>query len=503
MPVDTNRVHAAFQAVKAACDPAARAAALERACGEDPGLRQAVEIMLRQEEERNALTMNTPQPLLTDVTQGVVLPGPTGKSGDAVSDSESISAGRRPRFPAGSRLGKYEIRRFLARGGMGEVYHGFDPLIERDVALKVLPASLATNSDALKRFRTEARAIGKLLHSHTVALYEIGEHEQSFFLAMEFVPGGSLADLLAGTGKLEWKRATRFLHEVCQGLSAAHAVGVMHRDIKPENLLLSADDHIKITDFGLAKAMQSSNQASLNLTSPGQALGTPLYMSPEQFAGAQVDHRSDLYSAGATYYYCLTGTRPFAHATDLMQLMFAHANAPVPDPRQVDPQIPAECAAVIARAMAKSPADRYGSAAEMGAALAPLLVEKPKQAELVFWLVEPSRLQARSLQTMLAEFGVGRTRVFAAVADTLAAAAQGLPTAILSALHLSDGTGEDLLDKIRALPGGGGVFSFLLSSDTALTSPASYRPGRPLVLTKPITKDVLAQVVERVRALKG
>ena len=403
-----------------------------------------------------------------------------------------------PRFAAGSKLGKYDVKGFLARGGMGEVYRGFDPLIERDVALKVLPAGLSTNSDSMQRFMAEARAVGKLLHSHTVALYEIGQHGSTLFLAMEFVPGGSVADLLAREGKLDWKRATRFMHEVCQGLAAAHAVGVMHRDIKPENLLRTTDDHVKITDFGLAKALDAMSQP--NLTKPGNVLGTPVYMSPEQFTGVGVDHRADLYSAGATYYHLLTGQWPYANATTIMQIMFAHTGGPVPDPRAVVPDLPAGCAAVVTRAMAKRPEDRFASAAEMAAASAPLLEDR---AEVVFWLVEPSRLQARSLQGMLGELGVAKTRVFANMADTLAAAAQGLPTVILSALHLADGSGEDLVARVGALPGGGAVFSFLISSDAAMANPASYRPGRPTVLAKPVTKDILTHVVERVRALKG
>ena len=205
----------------------------------------------------------------------------------------------------------------------------------------------------MKRFLAEARAVGKLLHSHTVALYEIGQEDETMFLAMEFVPGGSVADLLAKEGKLEWKRATRFLHEVCQGLAAAHAVGVIHRDIKPENLLRTNDDHVKITDFGLAKALDAAAQPALNLTRPGNVLGTPLYMSPEQFSGVGVDHRADLYSAGATYYHLLTGERPYATATNLMQIMFAHSTGPILNPVDVVPDLPAECAAVVARSMAK------------------------------------------------------------------------------------------------------------------------------------------------------
>ena len=492
MPVDPNRAEAVFQ-LAAAADVAAQAALLDRECGGDGGLRQQVETRLQRHQELEGTVIGEPSALAAAATLDGV---------DSVAESGEATAPR-PRFPAGGKLGKYDIKSFLARGGMGEVYHGYDPLVERDVALKVLPAGLSAKTESMQRFLTEARAVGKLLHSHTVALYEIGQHDASLFLAMEFVPGGSLADLVAKEGKLDWKRATRFLHEVCQGLAAAHAVGVMHRDIKPENLLRTADDHIKITDFGLAKALDAMAQPTLNLTKPGNVLGTPIYMSPEQFTGVGVDHRSDIYSAGATYYAMLTGQRPFADALTIMQVMYAHGAAPVPDPRAVVPDLPAGCAAVVGKAMAKRPEDRYSSAAEMEAAAAALLNEKPAPTELVFWLVEPSRLQARSLQGILGELGVAKIRVFANVADTLAAAPQGLPTAILATMHLADGTGEDLVAKVRDMPGGGGVFSFLISSDAAMIDPAAYRPGRPIVLTKPVTKDILVHVVERVRAIRG
>lgn len=470
-------------------DPAAQVEFVERECGADSDLRLCVEEMLRHQQDRIS-------------PSGDGLGTETGEiTLDHRAKNGLDEAAMQPQFPDGARLGKYEIKNFISRGGMGEVYRGFDPLIEREVALKLLPASLAAQPDSLRRFLSEARAVGKLLHPHTVVLYELGQDGATQYLAMEFVPGGSIANLLAREGKLDWRRATRMMHEVCLGLAAAHAVGVIHRDIKPENLLRTLDDHVKITDFGLAKAMDSLSKPGP--TQAGHLLGTPNYMSPEQFNGGSLDHRSDLYSAGATYCALLTGKRPFPDATTIYQLMYAHCNAPAPDLRVLAPEIPAGCATVVARAMAKAPADRYGSAEEMAAALAALLAEKAERPSPAIWLVEPSALQARIIKSLLAEVGAPPSRIFSSVADTLAAAAQGLPAAILSALHLDDGSGEDLADRVRALPGGSGVFCFLLSSDPVLSSATSFRPGRPIVLMKPVTKDVLALVAERVRALHG
>ncbi|HZZ82272.1 MAG TPA: serine/threonine-protein kinase [Gemmataceae bacterium] len=280
MPVDLDRVKRVFEAVSAVDDSSARTALLERECGNDAKLRQQVEAMMRDKEQLASTQITSQSVIELDVT--------------FTPRQQPAKTGPEPRFPPGSRLGKYDIQAFLARGGMGEVYRGFDPLVERLVALKVLPAGLATNSEAMQRFLAEARAVGKLQHSHTVTLFEIGQHDDTLFLAMEFVPGGALADLLEKQGKLDWKRATRFLCEVCDGLAAAHAVGVVHRDIKPENLLRTSDDHVKITDFGLAKALDAMSGQGLNLTKPGNVLGTPIYMSPEQCTGAGVDHRTDI-----------------------------------------------------------------------------------------------------------------------------------------------------------------------------------------------------------------
>ena len=236
----------------------------------------------------------------------------------------------------------------------------------------MLPPNLSANSDALQRLFSEARAVGKLIHPNTTALYEIGQHDGAYFLAMEFVGGGSIANVLSER-RLPVDVATRYLLEICQGLAAAHQVGLIHRDIKPENLLLTIHDQVKITDFGLAKVSDAMSGAARGLTNPGSLLGTPLYMSPEQFSGAQVDCRTDLYSAGATYYHMLTGAAPYSESKNAVQLMHAHCMRPVPDPRAVFPEIPEACAQIVMRAMAKQPENRYATASEMALAATSLL----------------------------------------------------------------------------------------------------------------------------------
>jgi serine/threonine protein kinase/ABC-type branched-subunit amino acid transport system substrate-binding protein len=276
---------------------------------------------------------------------------------------------RRPSDPAGpsqsrigQTLGKYRIIGALGRGGMGDVYRAHDPIIERDVAIKLLPEELAGDERALERFLAEAKAAGKLNHPNVVAIYEIGQEGRAYFLVMELIPGGSVADGVDRRHARHVLEATRIAIDACKGLAAAHGVGLIHRDVKPANLLKAADGSIKITDFGLAKA--ASGRAR-ELTQAGVIVGTPYFMSPEQCDGRTVDARSDIYSLGGTYFSLLTGTNPYQESGSIVQVMYGHCQGKIPDPRTVDSSIPVACASIIARAMAKSPEDRYQTVGEM------------------------------------------------------------------------------------------------------------------------------------------
>ncbi len=224
----------------------------------------------------------------------------------------------------GRRIGKYEITKLLGVGGMGVVLKGHDASIERDVAIKVLPAELSANPQALDRFLAEAKSAGKLHHPNTVTIYEIAQDGDDHFLVMEVVSGGSAEDHINNSGAYSVSEATRIAIESCRGLAAAHKAGLVHRDVKPANLLLDEDGTVKISDFGLAKRMQSQ---SLQLTQAGQVLGTPYYMSPEQWESGDVDERSDIYSLGATYYGLLTGKCPFQDSGSIVQMMYAHSQS--------------------------------------------------------------------------------------------------------------------------------------------------------------------------------
>jgi serine/threonine protein kinase len=276
----------------------------------------------------------------------------------------SASAGAPP--PVGGRVGKYLLTGRLGRGGMGVVYEAHDTVLERRVALKVLTT---TEAAGWRRCLREARAAARLNHPNVVALYEAEQRDGLCYLAMELVPGGSTQAVLQTRGTLAWPEATRAIADACRGLAAAHAAGLIHRDVKPANLMRAADGTVKLTDFGLARAAE---QTGPSVVSSLRAGGTPQYMSPEQSRGESLDPRTDLYSLGATYYALLVGKPPYPGEAPL-PLMYAHCSKPVPDPRAERPEVPDGCAAIVRRAMAKYPAQRYRSAVDMLADLEAVL----------------------------------------------------------------------------------------------------------------------------------
>lgn len=275
-----------------------------------------------------------------------------------------------PELWIGRQLGKYQITALLGTGGMGMVLKAHDPTIGRDVAIKILPSHLSKDERSLQRFLAEAKSAGKLNHPNTVTIYEVGNHENNHYLVMEIVSGGSAADYLEKHGAYPVSEATRLAIEACKGLTAAHQMQLIHRDIKPANILLTQDGTAKVADFGLAKRME---QQSMMLTQEGLLVGSPYFMSPEQCQAKPVDARSDIYSLGATYYSLLTGEFPFRDTGSVVQVMFAHCNSPIPDPRDLRKTVPAACAAIIQRAMAKEPEQRYQSMEQMRADLESVL----------------------------------------------------------------------------------------------------------------------------------
>ncbi|HET6326289.1 MAG TPA: ABC transporter substrate-binding protein [Planctomycetaceae bacterium] len=285
----------------------------------------------------------------------------------AQASSNRSATHRSPQAWIGRSVARYQIVELLGMGAMGVVYRAFDTLIERDVAIKILPAELAADEATRNRFLAEAKAAGRLANPHVVALHEVGQQDGTDYIVMELMDGGNLAQVLQRSGGFAPAEATRILADACRGLAAAHAAGMIHRDIKPSNLLLNSEGAVKLADFGLAKRSLATGQ---NLTLTGQVVGTPYYMSPEQCQSKTLDPRTDIYSLGATYYSLLTGFTPYHEIESTVQVMFAHVHGEPLDPRKINPAIPELCSAIVSRSTAKNPDDRYPTALDMHADLA-------------------------------------------------------------------------------------------------------------------------------------
>lgn len=310
---------------------------------------------------------------------------------DTVADVREQSAAESAEpdvsFGEGQKLGKYEIRSVLGRGGMGVVFGAYDTVIRRDVAIKLLSRKHSKNERALLRLLQEARAAGAIQHPNIVAIYDVLEENDSFFVVMERVDGEDLMQILKRSPgrRADWRTASRIIRDCCDALAAAHGRDMIHRDVKPQNIMLTADSRAKLLDFGLAKSVSGENTA---LTRDGTVLGTPDFMSPEQCMAEETNHRSDIYSLGATFFMLLTGRPPFQGKGDHMKVMFAQCHDPVPSVTELVPEAPPDCDAIIRKAMAKNPDDRYQSAREFGTAV-DLLLESDGGSTVALEPTEP------------------------------------------------------------------------------------------------------------------
>ncbi|MEX2140502.1 MAG: serine/threonine-protein kinase [Pirellulales bacterium] len=268
------------------------------------------------------------------------------------------------------RIGGYEVLEGIGRGGMGVVLKALDPALNRFVALKVLASELAHNASARRRFAREAQAAAAVVHDHVVPIYAVDGTGPIPYLVMAYIPGRSLQERIDETGPLEVREILRIGMQTAAGLAAAHAQGLVHRDIKPANILLeNSVERVRITDFGLARAMDEASQ-----TQSGVLAGTPQYMAPEQASGEAIDYRTDLFSLGSVLYAMCTGHSPFRAETTVAVLRRICDGAPRPV-REVNPDIPDWLAAIINKLLSKRPADRYGSAEDVARLLAEHLAQ--------------------------------------------------------------------------------------------------------------------------------
>ena len=321
--------------------PEQRSAFLERACSSDPSLRQEVETLLA--------------------------------SGPDVRSSFLQSSMLRVTLMPGAKLGDYEVKSQLGSGGMGEVYRARDSRLGRDVAIKVLPSFLSTDSERLRRFEQEARAAAALNHPNILAVFQMGTYEGAPYLVSELLEGETLREPIR-RGRLSVRRAIDYGVQIARGLAAAHEKGIVHRDLKPENLFVTKDGRLKILDFGLAKLTQPQSSSAHSAvtftegTEAGVVMGTVGYMSPEQVRGQTADHRADIFAFGAILYEMLAGKRAFQKPTS-PETMTAILNEDPPGISQVTTNVPPALQRVVHRCLEKNPEQRFQSASDLAFAL--------------------------------------------------------------------------------------------------------------------------------------
>jgi len=275
---------------------------------------------------------------------------------------------------AGTQLGRYEIRSLLGAGGMGEVYRAFDPKLEREVAIKVLPGQFAGDADRLARFEREARAAGALNHPNVLAIHDVEAHDGAPYVVSELLEGQTLRAQLGGAA-LPLRKALDYAAQVARGLAAAHERGIIHRDLKPENIFVTADGRVKILDFGLAKLMEADGDGARTdlptrrvQTASGEVMGTVGYMSPEQLRGRAVDARTDIFSFGAVLYEMLSGRRAF-HGESAADTISAILREDPPEFAETGRQVNPELERIVRRCLEKNREERYHSASDLAFAI--------------------------------------------------------------------------------------------------------------------------------------
>ena len=264
----------------------------------------------------------------------------------------------------GRQFGPYQVVAPLGEGGMAAVYKAYQPSVDRYVALKVLPQHFAKDPEFVERFKREAKVIANLQHPHILPVHDFGESDGYTYMAMRFIRGGELSQWIEKNQPLSLPQIRRIISQIGDALDYAHAQGVMHRDVKPSNVLIDERGNCLLTDFGLARMVETS----VKITRTGGILGTPAYMSPEQGMGQGIDHRSDIYALGVVLYEMVTGRPPYQAETP-MAIMIKHIQSPLPPPTKYNPDLPEDVERVILKALAKEKEDRFATAGDLVKAL--------------------------------------------------------------------------------------------------------------------------------------
>jgi serine/threonine protein kinase/tetratricopeptide (TPR) repeat protein len=285
-----------------------------------------------------------------------------GSGFDAVDLGATLEIQDSSTMQAGADFGpRYQVISLLGIGGMGKVYKATDRELERTVALKVLRPELVADPQALQRFKQELLLASKISHPNILRIHDLGDYKGMKYISMAFVEGGDLAEILKKQGQLPVERCVEIMKQLCAALQAAHSADVVHRDMKPQNILVDKDDHVYVSDFGLAKTLEAN---VTGMTRTGALMGTPLYMSPEQVQGKPVDNKTDLYALGLIFYEMLTGALPFV-AESSYQLMYKKVNEIPKRPEILTPGLPPYVSQICLRCLEKEPSMRYQHASEI------------------------------------------------------------------------------------------------------------------------------------------
>jgi eukaryotic-like serine/threonine-protein kinase len=356
---------------------------------------------------------------------------------------------------SGNLVGKrYEISRLLGAGGMGRVYLARDRSLSREVALKVLDDRHAENPEFVERFRREAKAAASLSHPNMVTVYDAGEDDETPYIAMEYVPEGTLKNKLQERGALPPRVAIGITLEVANALAAAHEKGIVHRDIKPENVLVTDQGHAKVGDFGIARAATATA-----ITETDLILGSVRYLSPEQAKGEEVGPPSDLYSLGVVLYEMLTGRVPFDEENPIATAM-KHVSEEPASPRELDPTIPKALEAITLKLLKKDPEQRYQSATKLaedldGLLVGPIPAEVPNPSETTLKIERSiqgaSKRRSRHRKTFAALALLAVATLFMVLASGVGFGKEGLFAPVLG-----QGTQSPVPRAIAPVPSGGG-----------------------------------------------
>jgi CheY-like chemotaxis protein/tRNA A-37 threonylcarbamoyl transferase component Bud32 len=440
---------------------------------------------------------------------------------------------------AALRVGNYDLLDRLGAGGMGTVFKARHRRMKRVVALKMLLASLCNDPIFVKRFQREVETIAALGHPNIVMAYDADEAEAGHFLVMEFVQGRDLANYVEHDGPFPLSRAVNCILQAARGLAYAHAQGIVHRDVKPHNLLLDASGTIKVTDLGLARLNHGVGgpATGAEVTMAGGVIGTVDYMPPEQAVDSTtIDHRADIYSLGCTLYYLLTGVPPYAGGT-LMAILLKHRDAPIPALTAAHAATPPRLEALFRKMLAKQPSLRIQTMAEVvaeleiiAAALPPenalrganadvahggdaapglanstielsgaTVVVAPRPEPATVLIVEPSRVQAAIIKGYVQDRALTVVGAVTCGRDAIEAVRKLHPRAVLSAMHLSDITGLQLAERIRAeFPCDAPGFVLVTSADSESPAASAIDLSRVESLHKPFTPEQLAEALNRV-----